>query len=1101
MVARITATSDNGWVIMAEEEVRLGLSADDDVSAALDRISRRLDEVERKLEEVALAGKLAGKQIDESMEDAEDAIARAGKASEDAKPKIKGLGDESDKTATKTRRASSGLDDFAKKAKKAGKQAGGLGSILGAFKIAGLVTGVFALAGGISALGAGAAIAVGGLAPMIGVLGALPALFVAVKLSTLAFKLAATQLEQPLTRMKTQFTDLGPMIAGGGLASGLDYFANSLRGLSRATGVGLRGIGAEIGLAAREAGNLASSRRFLDQIAIIFEGMRPIVSALSRTMLQLLSGFLNLLQASIPVAQDMAREILIIATAFNAWTRQVLESGAATRFMFKGWDLFRQTVGVLVDLIIGVYHVLRIAAGYAGEMGHAVWQAAWNFRLWTDSAEGQARINQYFQDSLPALREMGKLLGMIVGGLVGLGASQNVAPLLQQIREQLAPALGQLVTNLTGQTGLGPALITTATAFAQLLANLDFSGLTLFVQAVGQFLQFVLMLTQNVPGANFLVSALLMSFMGFKLLGPVWALVGKGADAFSWMRTAMTGVEELSLAQRLFASGVTKLGEVFRLAGAGIVAVIRMIGVAFMANPVGFILTVIIGLILLLWFKCEWFRNAVMFIWEKIAAAAGVAWEWIVNAVGVAVDWIVEKSLWLWNHGLKPLWEIISTAVSIYIQVWIVIIKAVVIAIAATVTWLWENVIKPVWEFISAAAEIAWNVIKFIVQAVVFFIALHVKVLAMTLELVWNAIATAGSWIWTNILGPAVEWFVGIVGDAVDWISAKWNRLVWYLQMAWIGFQIVLGAVVGWISEKWNWLTGVLGAAWDAFYTLFLKPKIDWLVSAWDSLTTGLGVAWDFVVMNISQRWEALTSTVSGVIEGIKSLWGGGVTWIRDFFAPIGEAIGKVWEGITYAATTAADAVKGSWETAVKAVKGAWNGLAGAWNGIPSVGIPDWVPGMGGKSYSLPKLPTLWHGGPTPGGAALVGEHGPEPLVRGGRIVDMLGMNGPEIRTLPAGGYVVPNLSTLSALPGLARSIPPSVAAAVAASVPGYHPMVGDSGLRGAVEELVDAVRSIPPHVSVSGDGNVRAQVLSAMREFRREEEARKAYNYTAGRG
>lgn len=1086
---------------MAEEEVRLGLSTDDDVSAALDRIARRLDEVERKLDEVAVAGKVAGKSIDDAMDDAEDAVKGAGSAADEATPKIRKMGDEADKTAAKSSTLAKAVDKLGRNSRKTGRNLLGLGSILNAFKIATVITGVVALAGGLSALGAGAAIAVGGLAPVVGILGVLPALFLAVKLSTLAFKLAATQLEQPLTRMKSQFTDLGPIIAGGGLASGLDVFANSLRGLARATGVGLRGIGAEIGLAAREAGALVSSRRFLDQVATIFEGMRPIVAALSRALIQFASGFLNLLQASMPVAQDVAKSILDISTAFNVWTARVLESGAATRFMFKAWDLFRQVIGVLVDVLIGTFNVLRIGARYADEMGHAVWQAAWNFRLWTESAAGQARINQYFVDSLPALREMGRLLAMVVGGLVSLGTNQNIAPLLAQIREQLAPAIGALVTNLTGQAGLGPALITTAANFVQLLAGLDFSGLTMFVQAVGQFLGFVLMLTQTVPGANFLVSALLMSFLGFKVLAPVFSLVKTGATAFGWVAGALRGVEGLSKAQLFLKAAVYQLWVVFKMVGAGIVTVVRLIGAAFMANPVIAIIAIIIGLIVLLWFKCEWFRNAVTAAWEWIAKAAGVAWDWIVNAVGVAVSWIVDKAMWLWNNGLKPAWEIISAGVRMYIMIWVTIIRTVVEVIATVVTWLWENVIKPVWNAISAAAEVAWNVISFIVQTVVFFIALQIAIIAKVAEVVWNAVATAGRWVWETILAPIIGWFVGIFTTAVGWLQEKWAYLVAFLSAAWQGWVTILTTAFAWIKEKWDYYTTLLGIAWQMFYSTYIQPVIDTIKAAWDILTGALQVAWQAVAGWIGDRWNDLSMLVGNVVETIKTIWSSGVSWLKDFFQPVSDTIGKIWEGIGSAASKAAEVVRGAWSKAVDMVKGAWNVIATGWNSIPSVTVPDWVPGMGGQTFSLPKLPMLYAGGPTPGGPALVGEHGPEPLVRGGQVVGMLGMNGPEVANLPRGGYVVPNLSTLSALPGLARSIPPSVAAAVAASVPGYRPAVQDNGLRYAVEELTSAIRSMPPAITVPGGGDTRREVLSALREFRREEETRKRHSYQAGRG
>lgn len=55
----------------------------------------------------------------------------------------------------------------------------------------------------------------------------------------------------------------------------------------------------------------------------------------------------------------------------------------------------------------------------------------------------------------------------------------------------------------------------------------------------------------------------------------------------------------------------------------------------------------------------------------------------------------------------------------------------------------------------------------------------------------------------------------------------------------------------------------------------------------------------------------------------------------------------------------AANAVEG-------AFKGAWNGIAKAWNntvGKLSFRVPDWVPGLGGKTFSAPKLPTFHTGG------------------------------------------------------------------------------------------------------------------------------------------
>lgn len=1091
-----------------EDHIELSASLNESIVAALAPVNRRLDQFEQRLDGVGRAAKKAGDDAERGLGKAEESTEDLGKASRRAEPPVRKLGDETMKTGAKARAGSEGLDAFARKASKAGLSSRRSGRmIVNSFKFAGLITGLFAAAGGASALGAGGAIAIGGLAPLVGVLGLVPPLLLAVKLGMWATKLAAEQLEQPVTRIKNQFAQLGDQIAAGGLRSGLDYFADSLVGLSQLTGRGLAGIGAEIGGIARETGDFVRSARFLGQAEIIFIELRPVVRDLGRGVLYLAQAILNLIQAALPAANQFARLFADIAQGLANWTREVLDNGKASQFFVNSLNLLRRVTGVLVDILIGLFNIFRIGGGYADEFGLSIEDAAYKFRLWTGSMEGQQRISQYFQDSLPALREMGLLLGMIVGGLANLGANQNVAPLLAQIRTEFAPALGELVAKLSGQGGLGPALISATTALVQLFASLDFSGLTAFMLAIAQVAQGITWLAINVPGANFVLSALLTSMLGFKILGPVFSVIGSGAKAFSWVFGALRGVQGLTMAQMIFKSVVLQLWLAFKMVGAGIVAVIRMIGVAFMANPVGFVIGVIIGLIMLLWFKCEWFRDLVMTVWNAIARAAVVAWEWIVDAVKVAVDWIVEKAMWLWNNGLRPVWEIISTGVRLYIMAWVIYIKIVIAVITTVVKWLWENVIKPVWSAISAGAEVAWNIIKFIVQTVVFFIALQVKIMATIIEAIWVAIATIGRWVWETVLAPVIQWFVGIFTAATGWISEKWDMLVRGLTVAWMLFRYGLGITIAWISEKWNWLVGGISAAWNAMYAMFIQPIIDKIRFAWESFTLGMQIIWGAVSGWIGNKWDWLSERAGAVIDSIQRLWDRGMSWLRDFFQPIGNALSGTWEGIGTAAEKAAGVVKGAWNAVTGAVKGTWNALAGSWNSIPSITVPDWVPGMGGKSYSLPKLPMLWHGGELAGGGkAIVGEHGPEPLVRDGRVVGMLGRNGPEVANIPRGGYVVPNLSTLSSLPGLTKTLPTDVAAAVARSVPGYAGALrgragGDDGLKRAVDRLAYAVGRQMPPVHVKGGGDVGDDVRKAWKKFKREEDAKGRYNYTAGGG
>jgi phage-related protein len=1113
--------------VAGEDEVRIDASLRDDISAALAKIEQRIEAVERAVGTLGRKGAKSGEEFAAGMDTAADAADELGDQARQAKGEVDDLGDKAGKAGAKAAAGSAGLDLFAKKARKAGKSAGGLKTILTAFKIAGVVSGVFALAGGLSALGAGAAIAIGGMSPMIGVLATALPLFAAVKLSMLAWKLAATQLEAPMTRIKNQFTEMGPTIAKGGLVQGVNYFANSVGKLANLTGRGLAGLGAELGAAAHGAGDLVKSKDFLSQIAVILGILRPIVRFLAQGMIELGRAALNVLQAALPAAVGVAAAFQWVASSLRIWTEEQLANGKMTAWITHAWEMFVQVVGIVVDVVIGLYNVFKIAAGFAGNMGLAIHDAAWEFRQWTASAEGQARITKYFQDSLPALQEMGKLIKFVVGGLAGLGANQNVAPLLAQINSQLLPALAALVQNLSGQGGLGPAVISAATALAQLLAGLDFSGLTVFAQAIGGILQSLVWLQQNVPGANFVISSLLLSMLGFKLLGPVFDIIGRGAEAFSWMRTAAKATEELTLGQKVFQLAMKPL--TFLLSGIGkvvtgvVVPALRMIAIAgvgalralstaLFTTPIGWIILAIIAVIAaiwLLWTKCAWFRDAVMAVWNAIKTAAIATWDALKTAFFAVVDALVTA----WNFvrdSAIAVWDALKAA-------W----KATVDFIIMVAMWIWDHGLKQVLEGVIMAFKVAFGIVKFIVQTVIFFIALQIKLIAMAAEFVWGIIVAVFKW-GVGIAADVWNWLVGVITAAWNWL---WSSVLKPVIDFFVGgFQFAVAIV----KVMWQQFISVITTAWNLLWFGVLKPVIDFFVGAWNFAMTAISAAatwvWGVIqnAINIfwawlspiftaigsagSAVWSAISTAASIVWEGIKTGWSAVWDFLSGIWQKLQGAGTGVWDAIKSAANTVGDVIKGAWNGIKSAVAGVWNFLANGWNSIPSVTIPDWVPMIGGKTFSLPKLPTLWHGGEIDGGGrALVGEHGPEPVIKGGRLAGMVGMNGPEVTGIPKGGYVVPNLSTLNALPGLAKTLPSGVAAAVARSVPGYagalsggRPSGGGAtgALAAQVGRLAHAVAHQQAPLSVNGGEDVYSAVLEAQRTLEREKNLRSKYHY-----
>jgi hypothetical protein len=72
-----------------------------------------------------------------------------------------------------------------------------------------------------------------------------------------------------------------------------------------------------------------------------------------------------------------------------------------------------------------------------------------------------------------------------------------------------------------------------------------------------------------------------------------------------------------------------------------------------------------------------------------------------------------------------------------------------------------------------------------------------------------------------------------------------------------------------------------------------------------------------------------------------------------------------------------------------------FNGIASVWNntiGKFSFTVPSWVPGIGGKGFSMPDIPMLAAGGIVTGPTlAMIGEAGPEAVIPLDRMSQMGG--------------------------------------------------------------------------------------------------------------
>ena len=163
-------------------------------------------------------------------------------------------------------------------------------------------------------------------------------------------------------------------------------------------------------------------------------------------------------------------------------------------------------------------------------------------------------------------------------------------------------------------------------------------------------------------------------------------------------------------------------------------------------------------------------------------------------------------------------------------------------------------------------------------------------------------------------------------------------------------------------------LVAALVAALVLFFTKTTAGR-----QAWAAFIHWLRGAWSALVGFFSNIWAQITRFFSSAGNNVRNIWTGVVNWFRG----IPRQIGGFFQAIGYF-------ISAPFRAAFNAIRRFWNSTIGG----KGFDLPDWIPGIGGKSFRIPRLA---HGGTllTPG-TVMVGERGPEYL------------------TLPAGATVTP---------------------------------------------------------------------------------------------
>ena len=264
---------------------------------------------------------------------------------------------------------------------------------------------------------------------------------------------------------------------------------------------------------------------------------------------------------------------------------------------------------------------------------------------------------------------------------------------------------------------------------------------------------------------------------------------------------------------------------------------------------------------------------------------------------------------------------------------------------------------------------------------------------ARAFRLVATAIGTATKASLAFALSPVGLAIIAIAGTAYL-LYTNWSRIAPLFQrLALIiraGFTAALTSVQPAIRR--------LEAAWNRLMAVFQQHSATFAMigNVLQVLATIVGGVVVGAVYVLASVLTGVLTAAFNVVAAVVEMGIGVFTGIIDFITGVFTGNwSAAWQGIVEIFSSIFGGIKGIAEGILDGVKAAINAVIGGINSI-SVTVPDWVPGLGGKSFGPLGIPYLangtenWGGGP-----AIINE-------RGAEIVD-----------LPSGSRVIPHDQSL----------------------------------------------------------------------------------------
>lgn len=426
-------------------------------------------------------------------------------------------------------------------------------------------------------------------------------------------------------------------------------------------------------------------------------------------------------------------------------------------------------------------------------------------------------------------------------------------------------------------------------------------------------------------------------------------------DNLNWLLPTITGIGiaiGTYFVVSKFLGFINVLKSLFTLVKSG-TGIMTALNTVMALNPIALIVSAVVGLIavfVLLWNKCDGFREFWINLWEGIKNAFNVVVNWFKDNWKTLILFLMNPIAGLFKYfydnfeGFRNFVDnFISSIKEFFTNLWSDIkegasniwegIKG---AWSSFVNWIDTNIVQPVINFFKSL----WDGLVAIWDGIVLAVKIAIGLIASVIDAGLQIILLPFTFIWENCkqyVFQAWEWIKNAISTAINFISGiittVFTAISTFFTTIWEGIKTtftnawnsIVSFITPIINNIKNFITTTFNNVKTTISTILNNIK-NTCTTIWNNIKTTISNVLNAIKTTATTIWNNIKNAITNVINGIKNV-------ITNVFNAIKTFASNVWNGIKNVIITP---IKNAWTNVKTTANNIKNGVVDTFNSLKS---------------------------------------------------------------------------------------------------------------------------------------------------------------------